>query len=82
MFTETEDDETNVCFVDWQTARYGSPGEFERITLKCFISLKLFFQVMDIMFCIFTCTTRALRGHYYNKYLRTYHESLSNLLIA
>lgn len=66
MFSACQDEETNalmdIRFVDWQTARYGSPA-------------------LDIVFCIFMCTTRELRGHNYNIYLQTYHESLSNLLL-
>lgn len=33
--------------------------------------------VLDLMYYIFSCTTRELRGHYYNSYLQTYHESLT-----
>lgn len=67
MFSTSQDDDTSstvmdITFVDWQTARYGSPA-------------------LDLVFCIFVCTTRELRGHHYNIYLQTYHESLSNLLL-
>lgn len=51
----------NICLIDFQTVRYGSP-------------------VLDLTFYLFTSTTRDLRGRYYNIYLKTYHESLSNLL--
>lgn len=37
--------------------------------------------VLDLMYFIFTCTTRELRGRNYNIYLKTYHESLSDLLL-
>lgn len=36
---------------------------------------------LDIIYFIFVSTTRELRGHNYNIYLKTYHESLSNHLI-
>lgn len=37
--------------------------------------------ILDITYYIFVSTTRELRGHNYNVYLKTYHESLSNHLI-
>lgn len=36
---------------------------------------------LDITYYIFVSTTRELRRHNYNVYLKTYHESLSNHLI-
>lgn len=36
---------------------------------------------LDIVYYIFLCTTRELRGRNYNIYLRTYHDSLSNHMI-
>lgn len=37
--------------------------------------------VLDIMYFIFTSTTRELRGRNYNIYLKTYHETLSDLIL-
>lgn len=36
--------------------------------------------VLDLMYFIFTCTTRELRGQNYNIYLKTYHDSLCDLI--
>lgn len=37
--------------------------------------------VLDLMYYLFFCTTRELRGRNYNIYLKTYYDSLASLLL-
>lgn len=37
--------------------------------------------VLDLVYFIFTCTTRELRGRNYNIYLKTYHDNLCDSIL-
>lgn len=49
----------------------------------CFIDwqvMRYSSPVLDLMYFIFSCTTRELRGRNYNVYLKTYHDCLTQFI--
>lgn len=49
----------------------------------CFIDwqvMRYSSPVLDLMYFIFCCTTRELRGRNYTVYLKTYHDSLTEFI--
>lgn len=69
-----------ICFLDWQTVRQGNGFYSCYFKFRKFLKELYFYlasPVIDIIYYVFCCTTKALRDSYYDELLKIYHESLS-----